>query len=223
MNQLLRDSVAHVFVASLDVLELDDTDQHHLARVVRLRDGESVTASDGAGLWRACRWAGAGLVPDGDVQHETEEPRVHLFSAIPKGDRVDWLVQKATEVGVADIHFVDLDRSVVRWDGARRVKQLERLNRIAREAAAQSRRVWCPSITGVSSLEEAASSHPLVLAEPGGRPVLEAVGVSHIVVGPEGGFSDRELALVTERVSLGRNILRVETACVVAVTLMGGR
>ena len=136
--------------------------------------------------------------------------------APPKGDRLDWLIQKCTEVGVTQIVLVHAERSVVRWDDDRAGKHLERLRRIAIEAALQSRRVWLPELCGprpaIDVLPGAAA------AEPGGRPI--GPDDRCIAVGPEGGWTDGELAVAGDRVSLGPNVLRVETAAVVAATLM---
>jgi 16S rRNA (uracil1498-N3)-methyltransferase len=136
--------------------------------------------------------------------------------APPKGDRLEWLVQKCTEVGVARLVLVDAERSVVRWDPDRAAKQLDRLRRIAAEAAMQSRRTWLPEVVGPRPAAEVLPD--AAVAEPGGRPV--AARDSCIAVGPEGGWSAAEVARAGDRVSLGPNVLRVETAAVVAVTLM---
>ena len=125
-------------------------------------------------------------------------------------------MQKVTEVGLARIVLVEAERSVVRWDVDRAARHLERLRRIATEAAMQSRRVWLPELCGPVAAGEILSASSV--AEPGGRPVSD--GDTTIAVGPEGGWSADELAMAVDRVSLGPNVLRVETAAVVAATLM---
>lgn len=223
MNPVLRNSAAHVFVSSLAVPVPDDADAHHLFRVVRLRDGEVVTVSDGAGNWRACRAVGGVLVPDGEVHTEASVHHGALYTAIPKGDRVEWLVQKATEVGIASITFVDCERSVVRWDQSRAERQVERLRRIARESASQSRRVVLPSVTAVVPLAEVRNQPGVVVADPAGMPfaTLKAQheAVTGILVGPEGGLTAGELDGLPA-VSLGSTVLRVETAAVIAGYLL---
>ena len=107
MNPLLRSSAAHVFVADIDHPVLEPDDLHHLARVLRLRTGSKVTCSDGVGGWRSCEFNGAAVSPVEATQRSTPAPVSHLYVAVPKGDRVDWLVQKATEVGVGRLTFVD--------------------------------------------------------------------------------------------------------------------
>ncbi len=108
------------------------------------------------------------------------------------------------------------ERSVVRWSGERADRHLERLRRIAREAALQSRRVRLPEMVGPWPAADVLAD--AAVAEPGGRPV--AAADSSIAIGPEGGWSPSELALARDQISLGPNVLRVETAAVVAATLM---
>jgi 16S rRNA (uracil1498-N3)-methyltransferase len=217
MDEALRRSAAHVLVADLAVPALDPQQAHHLARVLRLRDGVTVTVTDGAGHWRESRWVDGALEPSAEVVTTMPPREVTVAVASPKGDRLDWLVQKVTEVGVTRLVLIAAERSVVRWDVERGARQLDRLGRIAAEAAMQSRRVWLPEVIGpVPAAEVLATS---ALAEPGGRAVTAAD--RSIAIGPEGGWSPAELALATDRVSLGEHVLRVETAAIVAATLMG--
>ncbi|HEY4608568.1 MAG TPA: RsmE family RNA methyltransferase, partial [Ilumatobacteraceae bacterium] len=149
MNPALRSSAAHVFVTSLEVPQLTDDDDHHLRRVLRIRDTDTVTASDGSGSWATARLTADRLVLTSAPTLEPAPPRTGVMTAIPKGDRPEWIVQKLTEIGVGAITFIDCARSVVRWDEARAGRQLERLRRVAREAAMQSRRVWLPEVCEV--------------------------------------------------------------------------
>jgi 16S rRNA (uracil1498-N3)-methyltransferase len=220
-----RSASTQIFVAP-DVLDVDgpitlDSDtEHHLTRVLRLRDGESVSVSDGAGRWRLTAVTQAasslGLEP---VSAIVVTPRAHpplvIATAIPKGDRVEWLVQKAVEVGVDTVQFLHAERSVVRWKAERAAKQIDRLNRIAHEAARQSRRVWLPEVCSpVAALDVLSTS---LVAEPGGRTVV--AGDTFVSIGPEGGWSPNELEMAADQVQLGPNVLRTETAVLVAATL----
>jgi 16S rRNA (uracil1498-N3)-methyltransferase len=199
---------------------LDDQTEHHLRRVLRLRDGEAITITDGAGGWRRATYTHERVEPDGDVVVEPPPgPPLTLAVAPPKGERAQWLVQKCTEAGVDRIVWLDTERSVVRWDGERAERHLVRLRRIATEAALQSRRVWLPVLEGPVPATEVLPS--AAAADPGGRSV--SAGDTTIAVGPEGGWSDSEAKLAATHVSLGPNVLRVETAAVVAVTLMVDR
>jgi 16S rRNA (uracil1498-N3)-methyltransferase len=221
VDPVLRRSAAHVVVADVDVPCLDEASAHHLVRVLRLRDGASVTVTDGAGSWRPCAMAGGSVQPTGEVVRAPSST-VQLTVAVspPKGDRLDWLVAKATEVGVDRIVLLDAERSVVRLRADRAARQLERLRRIASEAGMQARRVRLPTIEGPVVATEWLSDVAVAVAEPGGRALRP--GDASIAVGPEGGWSAAELASVDldRMVSLAANVLRVETAAVTAAVLM---
>jgi 16S rRNA (uracil1498-N3)-methyltransferase len=219
MDEALRRSAAHALVADVGAPALSDADDHHLRRSLRLRDGEPITVTDGRGRWRPCRLTAGAIEPDGDAVVTSQPRSASVAVAPPKGDRLDWLVQKVTEVGVGRIVLVAAERSVVRWDPDRAGRHLDRLRRIATEAAMQSRRVWLPELCGPVPAAEILPAS--VVAEPGGRAVSPADTM--IAVGPEGGWSPAELAIAGDRVSLGPNVLRVETAAVVAAALMVAR
>lgn len=215
MNPVLRHAAAHLFVPSLGAPALSDDDLHHL-RVVRVRPTDTVTLSDGQGAWVTAVVDGGSIRVTSDVTAEPEPRRVTVATAIPKGDRPEWLVQKLTELGVARIVLVDCERSVVRWDGARAARHLQRLRRVAREAAMQSRRVWLPEVEGVLPFAEVSAGAGVALAELDGGPL--ASDVHTLVVGPEGGFSTVERSCGRPLVGLSAQVLRVETAALVAAT-----
>ena len=215
MNPALRSSAAHVFVESVDAPDPSPDDAHHLFRVLRLRDGESVTVSDGCGGWRTTVAVGGALRVEGPVVHEPAPVSCTIAAAIPKGDRAEWMVQKLTEVGVSEIVLLHCARSVVRWEGERGAKQLARLQRVAREAAVQSRRVWLPVVRGPVPFAEAAALPGAALAEPDGE---VGVAASTVLIGPEGGFSADELAVPLPRIRLLDTVLRVETAAIIAAS-----
>jgi 16S rRNA (uracil1498-N3)-methyltransferase len=218
VNPVLRGSAAHVFVEALAAPQLSDEDDHHLRRVLRIRDSDVITVADGAGRWAAARLAADGLSVESEPVVEPPPSPAAVFSAVPKGDRAEWMVQKLTEVGATTIGFIDCTRSVVRWDEERGRRQVERLRRIAREAAMQSRRVWLPEVLETVPIAVASRNICCAMAEPDGADDL--VGVDAVLVGPEGGFTPDELSLVTRRVSLSRQVLRVETAALVAVVML---
>lgn len=230
IDQALRAAASHVFVdaETLDadgVVLLDGETEHHLTRVLRLRSGEHVTLSDGLGRWRQTTVAG-GDTGQGAVRLRLETtsavvatarpyPAFTLASAIPKGDRVEWLVQKAVELGADTVQLLHTDRSAVRWKPDRAVKQMERLQRIAVEAARQSRRVWLPELS--APVDASTVLADAAIAEPGGRVVGGTD--NFIAIGPEGGWSPAEVDLAAEQVSLGPNVLRTETAGLAVTTL----
>jgi 16S rRNA (uracil1498-N3)-methyltransferase len=222
-------AAAQVFVDDLDALPVTTQDRHHLVEVLRLRPGESVVAADGAGAWRACRFvapAGAAvdsvvLEPDGTVVTAARvEPDVTVAFVPVKGERPEWVVQKLTEAGVDRIVVLESRRAVVRWEGERRVRALDRLRRVAREAAAQSRRPRLPEIVGAADLDalgDLLAPVPLALAHFGGAsPTLAAPAVA---VGPEGGWDPAEV-VGRPLVSLGPQVLRAETAAVAVGLLL---
>ena len=221
MNPVLRGSAAHVFVESLESPELTDEDDHHLRRVLRIRESDIVTVSDGVGSWVTAKLTTGGLTVTSARSFDHEPQRSVILSAIPKADRPEWMVQKLTEVGATAIGFVECARSVVRWEEGRADRQLHRLRRIARESAMQSRQVWLPRLHEVVPFDEAAASPTCALADPDGDSL--SADIDTIIVGPEGGFTDRELESVPRRVTLSPTVLRVETAALAAAILLTQR
>ena len=225
---------AMVFVDDPAAPVVGTADLRHLLDVLRLRSGELVAASDGAGRWVPCRVAAGAplqgsrradpagaLVPDGPVRSgERPAPDVTVAFAPTKGDRPEWVIQKLTEIGVDRIVPLRTSRSVVRWDGERGAKAVERLRRVAREASAQCRRPWLPEVTDVSRLDEVAelAGAPLALTDAGGT--APDLGRHVLAIGPEGGWDDNERTAFGAAVGLGPTVLRAETAAVVAGTLL---
>ncbi len=213
-------AATQVFVADLGVPALTDEDDHHLQRVLRLRDGEEVVAADGRGGWCPCAFAAGSLRPVGPVVHEPRRlPLVTVAFAPTKGDRPEWTVQKLTELGVDTIVPLQTARSVVRWGGDRAVRQLGRLHDVAAQAGRQSRRLWLPVIAPVTAFSTMVTEpDTLVLAEPGGDP--PTLDRPTVMIGPEGGWSDDELAAAVPTVGLGPEVLRAETAALAAAALL---
>jgi len=223
-------AVAQVFVADLDAISVEGGDEHHLAQVLRLRPGETVVACDGAGRWRVCRFTGAAprgapgapiLEPDGPVvTSRRAAPEVTVAFVPAKGGRPEWVAQKLTEAGVDRVVVFDSRRAVVRWEGERRARAVERLRRVTREAAAQSRRAWLPEVVGAADLDDLGSRLapvPMALAQLGGDP--PDLATPTVAVGPEGGWEASELA-GRPLVGLGPHVLRAETAAVAAGLLL---
>ena len=216
-----RTAAAHVFVADLELLELADDDAHHLARVLRLRPGEVVSVSDGAGQFRACAWTAAGgLEAAGPVETEAPpSPAITVGFSLLKGDRTEWVVQKLTEVGVDRILPLVSDRTIVRWDGARARKHGDRLDKVAREAAMQSRRVWLPQVGPAVPLSDVlATVDGVAFADFAGE--APSLARPALLVGPAGGWSEAAAAAAPASVTLGPTVLRAETAAVAAGVLL---
>jgi 16S rRNA (uracil1498-N3)-methyltransferase len=223
-------------VADLEAPRLADEDARHLGRVLRMRPGEPVVACDGRGSWRLCRVRsgprpapGRGRGPGeavwleaaGEVLSEPAPAEPVTVGFVPvKGGRPEWVVEKLTEIGVDRIVVLRSGRAVVRWEGERVGRALERLRRVSRQAAAQSRRAWLPAVEGVWDLDqlgETLAPAPLVLADPAGT--APHGGLRSLVVGPEGGWDHAERGGL-DRVSLGRGVLRAETAALAGATLL---
>jgi 16S rRNA (uracil1498-N3)-methyltransferase len=215
-------AAAHAFVADLDAPELAPETRHHLQRVRRLSDGEPITVGDGQGAWRVVAF-GPVLTHAGPVTVDPpSRPPITIAFAPAKGERPEWVVQKLTELGVDRIVPLRAARGVVRWDGERAARQVERLRRVAREAAAQSRRTWLPEVAMPVTFADAIRWPDVMLAErEGGRPTLDSPTV---LVGPEGGWAPEERetakALGVALLGLGPHVLRAETAAVAAGALL---
>jgi 16S rRNA (uracil1498-N3)-methyltransferase len=209
----------HAFVDDLTRPHLADDDRHHLARVLRLRQGDALTVSDGVGSWRACRF-GAELEPVGEIVRTTA-PAVALTVgfALVKGGRPELIVQKLTELGVDRIIPFVAARSVVRWDDARSARQAERLDRVAREAAMQCRRCFLPDVAACTTFDVMAGEPGVVLAERDGR--APDLSTSVVLVGPEGGWTEDERRSVSDHVGFGAQVLRSETAALAVAAVLG--
>ena len=220
---------------------LDGPEGRHAAAVRRLRRGEPLVLSDGAGGLAECTVTDVGrdalrLAVERRVRVPAPAPRLVLVQALAKGDRGELAVELATEVGVDAIVPWSASRSVTRWTGQRGVRSLDRWRSTARESAKQSRRAWLPEVTGPAdtaavALRIAAAAGALVLhegaAEPLATAALPADGDLLVVVGPEGGVADDELAAFGAAgalaVRLGPTVLRTSTAGAAALAVLAVR
>jgi 16S rRNA (uracil1498-N3)-methyltransferase len=137
--------------------------------------------------------------------------------ALTKGCKPEIVVQKLTELGIDRIVPFTADRSIAQWEGTRGAKQIERLRRISRAAAMQSRRVWVPVVDELATYVTVAAFDGAVRAERGRMPI--AAANKTVLIGPEGGWSDLERETLGE-VGLSDHVLRAETAAVAAATLL---
>ena len=220
-DRLAGSAGPHVFVDSLDNPILSDEDVSHLERSLRMRDGDPLTVSDGAGSWaQGVLRAGGQVALVGDV-HFVPKSAVELTVAfsLVKGSKPELVVQKLTELGIDRIVALVADRSVVRWDDDKVAKATQRWERIALEAAMQSHRVRVPDIAGVvPSHGFFANGSEIAIAHFDGEPI----DVSHhtVAIGPEGGWSDNELERAPRRVKIGDTVLRAETAAIATGALL---
>lgn len=222
-----------------DRLTLRADEAHHARRVIRLEAGAAVLCFDGAG--RAWRGRIAGYERDTALVDVVEAlapepepaPRITLAQGLVKGDRMDLIVQKAAELGVARIVPVACDRSDVRLEAERVGRRSERWRRIVVEAAKQCERARVPEVAAPAPLEAVLASTDgalVAFVERDGLPArgrLEALRAEPsiaVFVGPEGGWSERERALFVEhgveRLSLGPLVLRAETAAIAGLAVV---
>jgi 16S rRNA (uracil1498-N3)-methyltransferase len=220
---------------------LDGDEGRHAVVVKRIRVGEQVALTDGAGTTATVTVTGTGKADltatvDAVRTLEPEMPRVVVVQAIPKGDRGELAVEMLTEVGVDVIVPWAAARCVAVWKGERAAKSLAKWRTTAREAAKQARRSWFPEVTEMVALDEVVAllqnaSVPVVLHEAASGPLADLPvpgrGEIGIVVGPEGGISDEELAAFAqvgaEPVRLGSSVLRTSTAGVAATAALLAR
>jgi 16S rRNA (uracil1498-N3)-methyltransferase len=223
----------HVAAAG-DLIELDGDEGRHAADVRRLRVGELVALTDGAGL--VIR-ASVAEVRRGELTVEVKDrvnvtrpaPRLTVVQALARGGRDELAVEVMTEVGVDQVVGWEASRSIARWTDRTQVKW----ESTVRAAAKQSRRAWWPEVSGpVTTAEVAAlcgsAGLAVVLHEEASEPLatlpLASAADLLVVVGPEGGIADDELAVLREAggqvVRLGRTVLRSSTAGVAALAVI---
>ncbi|MDJ0940110.1 MAG: 16S rRNA (uracil(1498)-N(3))-methyltransferase [Woeseiaceae bacterium] len=223
-------------------LVLTDDAARYLGRTLRLRPGDRIAVFNGDdGEWAATitaiRRNDVTLSVDHALDTATESPlKLHLVQGISRGERMDFVVQKATELGVKRITPVLTDHGMVKLDDARAAKRRDHWQRVAISACEQSGRIRPPLVDAALPLNHflggdgARDSTELILT-PGARQTLAGVDAPPeklcLLIGPEGGFSDREYDDAElagfSAVSLGPRILRTETAAVAAITLAQAR
>ena len=232
-------SLDGVAVGSEVVVEGDEA--HHAVAVRRLRVGERIVLTDGRGVAVEAEVASTGKrVFAATVRSvsvlDAPEPRVLVVQALPKGERGELAVEVLTEVGVARIVPWAASRSVAVWKGERAAKSLSRWRATAREAAKQARRPWFPEVDELATTAQvvdlvSSADLAVVLHEEASAP-LASVGVPSeglvvVVVGPEGGLADGEVAAFAaaggHAVRLGSEVLRTSTAGVAAVSALLSR
>ena len=211
--------------------------RHYLGEVLRLRPGAEVEVFDGLGGRYPGRLEdGLESVALGAREEGPERAaEITLLFALAKGEKMDLVVQKATELGVARLVPFAAERSVVRLEGAKGEERARRWSRIAEEAARQCGRADVPRVTPPLPLADALAALPRRTAafvfHPGGPPiaVVAAAGARAFaaVIGPEGGLTEAEVEVCRRAgatpASLGPRVLRAETAAIVAVALLQAR
>lgn len=218
------------------VVDLTGPEAKHAVSVRRMRTGEAIQLTDMAGL----RVRGIVESIIGNTLHVRVEsvnqealPEIQLalVQALAKGDRDELAIQAATELGVMSVVPWESDRSVSRWIGIKEAKGVERWQSIVTEAAKQSLRVWHPKVEapvkGIQVAKLVERFDQVIVLDPTAEKGIGSINLPNsgsvaLVVGPEGGISDAELAALENagavRVNLGTPILRTSTAGVAAIS-----
>lgn len=219
------------------LVALDEGPSRHV-HVLRLQTGDEVELFDGRGLSAAARVESLGdqvvCLAAPPVTVQARPTRVVLMLSVPKGSTLDDCVRMATELGVDEVALVQAERSVPRWDHARARSRVERLTRVAAEAAAQCERADVPIIHEPKSAAEYLATLPdnargVVFGARAREALVIAETPEQVwcAIGPEGGFTDAELDAFESAgflvASLGRWILRVDTAVASALTVVQDR
>jgi len=228
-----------------DLLRVTGKDVNHIKNVLRLRPGDEISVRTGQDE-REYRY-GIEEFTDSEVicrlrfvkESDVELPvKVLLFQGLPKADKMDLIVQKAVELGVTEIIPVQMRRSIVKLEGAKIAKRTQRWQTIAEAAAKQSRRAVVPVVHEPMTMEEAVRFAgqntdvrllPYELQKEDGstRELMESicagsVSTVSVFIGPEGGFEPDEVELARQAgirpISLGKRILRTETAALVVLS-----
>jgi 16S rRNA (uracil1498-N3)-methyltransferase len=223
------------------VVTVEGDEAHHAVAVRRLRVGEAVVLTDGLGTTARGVVASTGrrvfeVTVSSLSSAPAPEPSVVVVQALPKGDRGELAVEMLSEVGVLSIVPWTAARCVAVWRGERATKSLARWRSTAREAAKQARRSWFPAVEELASTSDVAAllgsvDLAVVLHEDASVPLtsveVPATGLLAVVVGPEGGLTDDEVAAFSAAgatpVRLGAEVLRTSTAGVAAVSALLSR
>ena len=237
----------HFFVTPNQVkenrIQIIGSDVNHIKNVLRMKVGEELQISDGDNRQYLCEILS--LAADEvwvsikeEQQTDTELPcKIYLFQGLPKSDKMELIVQKAVELGVHEIIPMETKRAVVKLDAKKAQKKVERWNGIAEGGAKQSGRNVLPSVTQVLSYRDALQYateldvvlFPYELAEgmEQTKQALESICPGQsvgIFIGPEGGFECEEVELAVKQgakvITLGKRILRTETAGLTALSIL---
>lgn len=229
------------YARSGDQFRISGADYNHICNVLRMQVGDTFLVSCGGRSSLCCLQcieddAVVAQIQEEDYQNTELPVRFYLFQGLPKGDKLELIIQKTVELGVAGIIPVEMSRCVMKLDEKKKKTRQTRWQSIAESAAKQSKRNLIPEVEDVLSYKQAltrAAEMDLFLVpyenERGMAATREALsrlkgGMSvGILIGPEGGFDPKEIELAKEQgatiISLGSRILRAETAAVTAVSM----
>lgn len=218
------------------------SDVNHIGNVLRMKPGERIRVSDSSGSSYFCHITEIthdeveAAIDEVDGQGTELSSRIYLFQGLPKSDKMELIIQKAVELGVYEVIPVAMKNCVVKLDEKKAKSKVMRWQAIAESAAKQSKRTIIPAIHTPVSFKEAVSMAgdlDITLVpyenERGMDATRERIGGIKngqsigIMIGPEGGFSDEEITSLSGnayRISLGRRILRTETAGLATLSML---
>lgn len=225
-----------------DVVTISGNDFNHVKNVLRMKVGDEflISHDSKSSLCSILEFTDSTVIAkiiNEDFQNTELPVKFYLFQGLPKSDKFELIIQKAVELGVYEIIPVEMDRCVVKLENKKKDSKVERWQAIAESAAKQSKRTLIPKVNSVLTFRQAlekAKSLDIFVA-----PYENALGMQAtkdflskiksgasvgIIIGPEGGFSDNEISKVLETggasVSLGKRILRTETAAITTLSLL---
>lgn len=222
---------------------IEGTDVNHIKNVLRMKIGEEVMISNGTDKHYICSIVTISeervvtKIVDIDT-NSTELPvKLYLFQGLPKADKMELIIQKSVELGVYEIIPVAMKRCVVKLDAKKEKSKLARWQGIAKSAAKQSKRMVIPNISSVMNFKEAVAyaksldyniiPYEFANGMEKSKQIIKSLGQYKsvgIFIGPEGGFEEAEIAYAKENnmqiISLGKRILRTETAGLTALSII---
>lgn len=219
IRDLSTSGYPHVLLENLQSPELSEEKLHHLKKVLRSKPNSLITATDGKGAWGIFNFSGDSLENVDQIRFEKE--RKHFLTiaiSLTKSGKPDLAVQKLTEIGIDKIVLFPAEHSVPLWDQSKQLKNEQRLQRVTHSALEQSKGIWLPQVTFVSSFADVAALSGVAMADVSGDQVTESC--TCLAIGPEGGWSQSEYAFNLPKVCLSDQVLRAETAAIVAGAMM---
>lgn len=225
-----------------DVINITGADVNHIRNVLRMKPGEQVRISNQRGRDFLCSVAALSEhevllnIEQRDIKSTELSSRIYLFQGIPKGERMETVIEKAVELGVYEIIPVAMKYCVVKLDEKKAQKKVARWQEIARSAAKQSKRSLIPQIHPIMGFREAAAyatqcdrclvpyeNEEGMAATRRAFEHLADAGSISVFIGPEGGFAEEEIGALRDQalvLSLGARILRTDTAAITMLSLL---
>ena len=239
----------HFFVSpeniSTGMARITGSDVNHIKNVLRMREGEELLLSDGAGCDYHCKIAEitnesvACEILDTDTARSEPNAKFYLFQGLPKADKLELIIQKSVELGVYEIVPVEMARSIVKYDAKKQKAKQERWQKISEGAAKQSKRGVIPEVKEVMPLGKAIeyckneAIDTILVPYENFKDIKETKRIISdiapgskvaIFIGPEGGFDEMEVNQILENngkaISLGNRILRTETAPLMILSVL---